>query len=306
MADHLPTLRQLQFFDSLTRNGSFSRAAEECAVSQSTLSAGIKELETILDAALVDRTSRQFVLTAVGEIVARQASELLGQARDLVRLASMQPPLTGDLRLGLIPTIGPFLLPRVVEPISKAFPSLRLFLREALTEDLVASLRAGQIDMAILAMPIESEGLDTLIFAEDPFYFACRPDHPLADKSALDVDALAGEQLLLLEDGHCLRDHALSACRLQSRDVARAFGGTSLLTLAQMVRSGVGTTLLPALAIDEGLADATDLRVLPLQDGQHTPSRDLGIAWRRGAGREEEARALADVLAPYARSSLHD
>jgi LysR family hydrogen peroxide-inducible transcriptional activator len=295
----LPTLRQLQFFDSLARNASFSRAADECSVSQSTLSAGIKELETILDAPLVDRTSRQFQLTPLGEDVSRRAIDLLNRAHDMVRLAAAKPPLSGDLRLGLIPTIGPFLLPLVMPSMGENFPSLRLFLREELTDQLVDGLLAGRLDMAVLAMPVETKGLDTLIFAEDPFVFACAPDHELAGAEAVTTSDLAAQRLLLLEDGHCLRDHALAACQLRDRESAATFGATSLLTLAQMVRSGLGTTLLPQLAVDQGLAAAAGLVTRPVVDRDgNRPSRDLGLAWRFGSGREDEARALAAFMAP--------
>lgn len=294
----LPTLRQLQFFSSLVRNGSFSRAAEECCVSQSTLSAGIKELEGILGAPLVDRSSRNFTLTPLGEDMSKRAEEVLSLAQDMVRAAEGRPPLTGDLRLGLIPTIGPYLLPDLMPRLAEGYPQLRLYLREELTDHLIDGLRAGRIDIAVLAMPVETEGLDTLIFAEDPFLFACSPNHPLADRESVTSAELDGERLLLLEDGHCLRDHALDACALRQRDTADAFGATSLFTLVQMVASELGTTLLPKIAIDHGLAQLAGLKVIPVieKDG-HRPSRDLGLAWRHGSGREEEARALADILA---------
>ncbi|RFB01524.1 hydrogen peroxide-inducible genes activator [Parvularcula marina] len=294
----LPTLRQLQFFTSLVRNESFSRAAEECCVSQSTLSAGIKELEGVLDAPLVDRSSRSFILTPLGEDMAKRAEEIIGLSQDMVRAAAGRPPLTGDLRLGLIPTIGPYLLPELMPKLAKAYPELRLYLREELTDHLIDGLRAGRIDIAVLAMPVETEGLDTLIFGEDPFVFACSKNHPFADKPSITSKELSGEKLLLLEDGHCLRDHALDACALRQRDTADAFGATSLFTLAQMVASDVGTTLMPQLAVDHGLAKMSGVVTIPVIDkGGHRPSRDLGLAWRHGSGREAEARALAELLA---------
>ena len=293
----LPTLRQLQFFTCLVRNKSFSRAANECCVSQSTLSAGIKELEGILEAPLVDRSSRQFALTPLGENMAKRAEEILGLANDMVRAAAGRAPLTGDLRLGLIPTIGPYLLPDMMPKLTGAYPELQLYLREELTEGLIEGLRAGRIDIAVLAMPVETDGLDTLIFAEDPFVFACPGNHPYADRESIRTQDLDGERLLLLEDGHCLRDHALDACALRQRDTAEAFGATSLFTLAQMVASGVGTTLLPQIAVDHGLANMAGLVTVPIIDADgNRPSRDLGLAWRHGSGREEEALALAKVL----------
>jgi len=293
---HLPTLRQLQFFEALCRSGSFSRAAELCFVSQSTLSSGIKELESVLDGALVDRSAKGFALTPAGEEVRRRAEDLLADARDLVRAASTtRPLLDGPYRLGLIPTIGPFLLPDAMPTIEAAFENLKLYLREDLTVNLVDLLRTDQIDMAVLALPIEAEGLDSAIFAQDPFLFVCRDDHPFAKRKKLKTDDLADEPLLLLEDGHCLRDHALSACRLTKSADGGSFAATSLFTLVQMVRSGLGVTLLPKLAINHGLAD--DLVVIPVEDPDGSPpTRDLGLVWRRSSRRTDEAKALLPLL----------
>ena len=293
---HLPTLRQLQFFEALCRTGSFSRAAETCFVSQSTLSSGIKELESTLEATLVDRSAKGFALTPAGEEVRRRSEGLLADARDLVRAASTtRPLLDGPYRLGLIPTIGPFLLPDAMPAIEMAFPKLKLFLREDLTANLVELLRADQLDMAVLALPLDLDGLDSVVFAEDPFLFACRHDHPLAGRASIETEDLASETLLLLEDGHCLRDHALSACRLTARNDGTTFAATSLFTLVQMVKSGLGVTLLPGLAVRQGMADG--LVTVPLVDPDGSPpSRDLGLVWRRGARRAEEARALLPVL----------
>ena len=293
----LPTLRQMQFFAALVRRRSFSLAAEDCFVSQSTLSAGIKEFETTLGAPLVDRTSRAFALTPLGEQVAGRSEEILALSREMARLAEARPLLTGDLRMGLIPTIGPFLLPELMPKLRDAYPDLRLYLREDITDDLVAGLKAGRIDLAVLAMPVDTDGLETLVFGGDPFVFACPPGHAFAGRASITSADLGGETLLLLEDGHCLREHALSACRLQDRRTAAAFGATSLFTLAQMVRSGVGTTLLPKLAVDQGLADGAGLVAVPVVDADGAPSRDLGLAWRRGSGRAAEAKALAGMMA---------
>lgn len=293
---YLPTLRQLQFFDALVRLQSFSRAAEACHVSQSTLSSGIKELETILEASLVDRSAKGFSLTPAGVEVARRTENVLADARDLVRAASASQPLfDGTYQLGLIPTIGPFILPSAMPLIEKAFPELRLYLREDLTANLVNLLRADQIDMAVLALPIEHEGLDTVIFGQDPFDLVCRKDHPLAGRDEVQTEELLDESLMLLEDGHCLRDHALSACRLPGGNNGTAFAATSLFTLVQMVRSGLGVTLLPRLSIDAGLAEG--LAVVPLRDPDGSvPARDLGLAWRRSSRRADEAKTLLPVL----------
>ncbi|MCQ8184070.1 hydrogen peroxide-inducible genes activator [Parvularcula maris] len=291
----LPTLRQLQFFDALCRTGSFSRAAETCFVSQSTLSSGIKELEAILAAPLVDRRAQSFTLTVAGEEVRGRSAELLADARDLVRAASTTKPLLeGDYRFGLIPTIGPFILPAAMPLVGESFPALKLYLREDLTAGLLELLRADQLDMAVLALPVDEERMDSLTFAEDPFLLVTRDDHPLAEREAVKTEELLGRQLLLLEDGHCLRDHALSACSLPKR-LSSSFAATSLFTLVQMVKSGLGITLLPKMAIDQGLAEGLAVRPLEDPDGG-TPKRDIGLAWRGSSRRAEEAEALAPVL----------
>ncbi|MEE4210426.1 MAG: LysR family transcriptional regulator, partial [Parvularcula sp.] len=203
---HLPTLRQLQFFDALCRARSFSRAADAAFVSQSTLSAGIKELETVLDATLVDRQAKGFALTPIGEEVRRRTTLLIAEAQDLVRAASEARPLfEGAYHFGLIPTIGPFLLPSAMPAIEAAFPNIRPFLREDLTANLVELLLQDQIEMAVLALPFEADGLDQIAFAADPFFLLCRPDHPLAGRDVVITDELLGQDLMLLEDGHCLR-----------------------------------------------------------------------------------------------------
>lgn len=293
----LPTLRQMQFFVALARRKSFSRAAEDCLVSQSTLSSAIKELEHILDATLVDRTSRSFCLTPVGETVLRQAEEMLALAEDMVRGVVKTEPLAGAVRLGVIPTIGPFILPQAMPLFEKRYPKLSLYLREDLTAPLVEKLRAGLIDIALIAFPYEAEGLETMVFAEDPFWFACAPDHELAGRKSVRPEELVGEDLMLLEDGHCLRDHALSACQLQMRETANTFGATSLFTLTQMTRSGLGATLLPDMAVKQGLAKSASLSVVPFSGRpEERPKRQIGLAWRRGSGFEEEAEAMALVF----------
>lgn len=290
----LPTLRQLQFYLALVRRRSFSKAAEDCLVSQSTLSSAIKELEAVLDCQLVDRSTRAFSLTPTGEEVARRAGPLLAMAEDLARNAANRKPLEGDFNLGVIPTIAPFLIPHAAEPLREAYPHLKLFLREDLTANLAERLSAGLLDAAILAFPYDLPGTDSFPIGEDPFYFVAAPDHPLAAKTSLSVDDLGEANLLLLEDGHCLRDHAIEACKLRNPENAAAFGATSLFTLAQMVKAGLGATLLPAMAVNAGLAENAGLAARPFS--APAPSRRIGLAFRRGSGRREEAEAIAGVL----------
>lgn len=289
----LPTLRQLQFFVALSRRRSFSKAAEDCLVSQSTLSSAIRELEGLLGRQLVDRSTRAFALTPAGEEALSRAVPILAMAEDLSRSAALRKPLEGAFHLGVIPTIAPFLLPEAAPRLKAAYPKLDLYLREDLTDLLVERLSAGLLDAAVLAFPYEAPGLETMEIGEDPFWLAAAPGHPLAGRPSVSPDDLEEVELLLLEDGHCLRDHAIDACKLR-RPSAAAFGATSLFTLAQMVHSGLGATLLPEMAVKAGFAEAAGLSVAPFS--APAPSRRVGIAWRRGSGRREEAAAIAEVL----------
>jgi len=290
-----PSLRQWQYLVSLAENRHFGRAAEACFVTQSTLSAGIQELETQLGAALVDRTKRKVVLTPLGEDLAGRARELLAQAEDMVLAArAASVPLSGPLRLGVIPTISPFLLPRVLPSLRKRFPDLRLFLREDLTARLVEQLQAGKLDLLLIALPYDGGALDTMTLFDDDFLVACREDHQLARRNSVKLDDLSEAPLLLLEDGHCLRDHALAACRLPPSPRRDGFAATSLHTLVQMVDSGLGVTLLPRLALDAGILRGTDVTTRPLQDGD--AARHIGLAWRRGTQRAKEFSLFGEAL----------
>lgn len=222
-----------------------------------------------------------------------RAASLLAAAEDLARAAAARRPLEGDFHLGVIPTIAPFLVPPATERLKEAYPRLKLFLREDLTANLAERLAAGLLDAAVLALPYDLPGAETVDIGEDPFWFAAPAGHPLTKKKKLKLSDLANVDLLLLEDGHCLRDHAIEACHLRRSD-STAFGATSLFTLTQMAKSGLGATLLPAMAVKSGLAEAAALVAVPFS--APAPSRRIGIAWRKGSGRGEEAEAIARVL----------
>ena len=289
----LPTLRQLQFLMALAEHANFSRAAEACHVTQPTLSAAIKELETILGSVLVERGSREAGLTPSGEAALERARRVMAEAEDLV--ASVQAagePLSGPFRLGVIPTIAPFLLPIILPVLRETFPKLELFLREDLTDRLYEGLRERRLDAALIALPYDAPMISNQAFGADAFLFVCAPDHPLANKEKLTPSDLADDELLLLEDGHCLRDHALSAC---SAGRARTdFAATSLHTLVQMVKSGLGATLLPKMAVEAGLIDHMDLVAKSFDPS--VIGREIGIAWRKGSARQEEAIQLANIM----------
>lgn len=303
----LPTLRQLRYLVALADHRHFGRAAEACLATQSTLSAGLQELEGLLGATLVERTKRRVLMTPLGEEVAARARDLLRGAEDIVELVhSAAEPLSGPLRLGVIPTVGPYLLPRVLGPLREAYPRLRLYLREDLTARLLERLDGGELDAVLLALPYDADELETLVLFDDPFLLACPPGHPLASGEAVPPEALMAGELLLLEEGHCLREHALAACRMaagQSRGERREqLLATSLATLVQMVAGGLGITLLPRLAVDNGVLAGTGLVVRPVA-GEET-GRKIGLAWRRSSSRKGEFRLLAaEIAALYGQGS---
>ncbi len=292
----LPTLKQMRHLVAVAEHGHFGRAAESCFVTQSTLSASIKELESVLGSVLIERTRRSVRMTPLGEEVAARARQVLREVEDIVDLvAAAGEPLSGDLRLGVIPTIGPYLVPRVMPILRHDYPSLRLYLREDQTARLLERLAAGDLDAVLLALPYRTEGMKTLVIADDPFFVACPGGHPFEDLERVTPDDLVGEDLLLLEEGHCLRDHALSACHLEPGDTRKdEFRATSLHTLVQMVDSGLGLTLLPRMALDAGVLEGTRIVVRPLAGPD--ASRRIGLVWRGSSSRAREFALLGDLL----------
>ncbi|EME68395.1 transcriptional regulator [Paramagnetospirillum caucaseum] len=294
MSAHLPTLRQLRYLVALAEHRHFGRAAEACFATQSTLSAGLQELESLLGATLVERTKRKVLMTPLGDEVAARARDLLRGAEDIADLVRAHgKPLSGSLRLGVIPTIAPFLLPRALPGLRQLYPDLKLALREDLTARLLERLVNGDLDAAVLALPYEAAEVEMEALFTDPFVLACPPGHPLAALDPVGGADLAGADLLLLEEGHCLRDHALAACALPAPRRGEGMLGTSLGTLVQMVASGMGVTLLPRLAVEAGILMGTDLVTRPLAGGG---SRLLGLAWRKSSARKDEFRLLGKAL----------
>lgn len=312
---NLPTLRQLRHFVALARHGHFSRAAEACHVTQSTLSASIKELEELLQATLVDRTRRRVAVTPLGQALVERAEDILRRAEDLVEAARVsREPLTGPLSLGVIPTIGPFLLPRCLPTLRRRYPKLQLYLTEDLTGRLLEQLRRGELDVALIALPYDTTDVESADLLDDPFRLAVPKDHPLTRLSRIGPARLAETNLLLLRDGHCLREHALAACRLADRGQIDAFGATSLYTLVQMVENGLGITLLPQLALDAGILRGTEVTTRPLATpksgkGDSETARQIGLAWRRGTQRAKEFTLFGEALVAALRQqnpSEHD
>ena len=291
----LPTLRQLQYLKLLAEHGSFSRAAEAASVSQPALSAGIQELEKVLGAPVVERTRGAVQLTAVGAEAVSRAEDVLARTEDLVEAArNAGRPLSGRLRLGVIPTVAPFLLPATLPGLKAAYPQLRLFIREDLTGRLIAGLKAGQLDCAVIALPYAATGIQHARIGDDEILAAAPVDHPLASGGDIQPGALKGEDLILLEDGHCLRDQALAAVDVEAPRGEDVFAATSLHTLVQMVSSGLGVSFLPAMAVKAGLAD--DKGVVVRSFAAEPPKREIVVAWRSGSSRAAEARLLAETM----------
>lgn len=291
----LPTLRQLQYLKLLAEHGSFSRAAEAASVSQPALSAGIQELEKVLGAPVVERTRGAVQLTAVGVEAVSRAEDVLARTEDLVEAArNAGRPLSGRLRLGVIPTVAPFLLPATLPGLKAAYPQLRLFIREDLTSRLIAGLKAGQLDCAVIALPYAATGIQHARIGDDEILAAAPVDHPLASGGDIQPGALKGEDLILLEDGHCLRDQALAAVDIDAPRGEDVFAATSLHTLVQMVSSGLGVSFLPAMAVKAGLAD--DKGVVVRSFAAEAPKREIVVAWRSESSRAAEARLLAEAM----------
>jgi LysR family hydrogen peroxide-inducible transcriptional activator len=290
----LPSLRQLHYLAALAEHRNFTRAAAACFVSQSTLSAGLRELETQLGVLLVERDRQKVLLTDAGREVAERARGLLAQARDLVDWTSTVKPMTGLVRLGVIPTIAPFLLPHILPELRARYPELQLGLREDVTEALLQRLGDGRLDFALLALPYETGTLQVEPLFEDPLWLVANRDTPLSRRQRLQLTPAITERLLLLEEGHCLRDHALLACGSVAPQAAKEHEATSLLTLIGMVDYGLGVALIPALALASGLADSPRLQIREL--APPAPRRTIALVARSSSARHAEMRALADAI----------
>jgi LysR family hydrogen peroxide-inducible transcriptional activator len=291
----LPTLRQLGYLVELSMHLNFRVAAEAQFVTQSTLSAGIKELEELLGVQLVERDQRHVRLTAVGEEVVARARGLLAAATDLAETArSAAPPLSGTLRLGAIPTIAPFLLPRVLPALRRVHKALKLHLREDVTERLLERLRAGSLDVALIALPFDTGELYVREVFADEFWFVAREDAPAVREKRVAIRKVDTGALVLLEEGHCLRDHAIAACGPRRGAGEPAVEATSLTTLIQMVEGGWGVTLLPGITLAAGILKGTRLVARPFVPP--APSRTLALVARRTSTRRRDADLLADFV----------
>ncbi|ANU08236.1 hydrogen peroxide-inducible genes activator [Paraurantiacibacter namhicola] len=295
MSTYLPTIKQLQYLVALHEHNHFGRAAEASFVSQSTLSAGIRELETLLGVTLVERSRRVVRFTPLGNQVVAKAHRLLREAEELSDLVQASgKPLSGELRMSVIPTIAPFLLPKILPRLRRERPQLKLFLREETSGDAVESLHHGRADCVLLALPFATGEVESAKICDDELMVAFPKDDPRDPPEIVSPGSIDEGRLLLLEDGHCLREHALAACnRPELRDNATMIG-TSLHTLVQMVDNGLGLTMLPRMAVDAGILRDTDIVARPLKS--KNANREIALIWRRNSPRSAEFRLLAEEL----------
>ena len=298
MTVHFPTIKQLQYLVALRQHGHFGRAAESCFVTQSTLSAGIRELESLLGVTLVERTRRVVRFTPLGNRISDKALRVLRESEELADMARAEgQPLTGELRMGVIPTIAPFVLPTLLPRLRTRWPSLKLYLREEPSQAACDALHRGLLDCVLLAMPFGCGEVDFAELFEDRLVLAfAGGDSPA--RGVVDAGTIDPARLLLLEDGHCLKDHALAACNRPDLRASATMMGTSLHTLVQMVDNGLGVTFVPQMAIDAGLLDNTAIVTRPLRSDHDT--RRICLVWRKSSPREDEFRLLAASLAEAA------
>ncbi len=295
MSSYLPTLKQLQYLVALQEHGHFGRAAEACFVTQSTLSAGIKELEALLDIVLVERTRRVVRFTELGNAIVEKAHRILREAEELSEMArSAGKPLSGDIRMSVIPTIAPFLLPRLLPKLRQDRPDLKLYLKEEPSQAACDSLHHGQVDCVLLAQPFPCGDVESATLFSDEILIAFPKNDPRDPPNIVDPAIIDENQLLLLEDGHCLKDHALAACNRPELRASARMMGTSLHTLVQMVDNNLGLTLLPKMAIDSGILDRTDIVARPLKS-EHA-YRQIALIWRKNSPRREEFKLLAQIM----------
>ena len=296
-------LRDLHYLVALADLRHFGKAAEACFVSQPTLSTQIRKLEDELGVTLIERAPRKVMLTRAGQDAVQRARRIVAEVQELKDAARRsRDPESGSLRLGVFPTLGPYLLPHVVPPLRESFPQLELLLVEEKSDVLLQRLRDGKLDAALLALPLHDEQLHAQFLFEEPFLFAAPSGHPLARQRRMAVDALGSETLLLLEDGHCLRDQALDVCRLTGAQEKSGFRATSLETLRQMVAAGVGVTLLPALSVHSPILQSPTIQLIPFQSP--APSRRIALVWRKSSALDGFLQHLGTRIAELAQAQL--
>lgn len=292
---HIPTFKQLRYLCAIADTMHFGQAAKQCHVSQSTLSAAINELEQLLEVNIVERNNKKVLLTTVGEEVVKKSRKILTEVDDLVSFCSTSDDFfNGKLRMGVIPTIAPFLLPSFMRKVRQEYPNLKLFIREDLSNNLINSLQHGDLDLLLLALPYQADNVETEELFYDEFFLACHQDNGLCNERELHTKDLKGKPVLLLEDGHCLRDHALDACRIKPNDIDIPYQATSLNTIVQMVANGVGVTLLPKIALHSNILHGTD--VTTHRFVEQDVGRSIGLMWRKTSPFSDDFKKLGELV----------
>lgn len=288
------SLKQLRYFDAVARSGHFGKAAEHCSVTQPALSMQVQELEKSLGMQLLERGRNGVMLTEGGKEVAQRAARVLADVRDIVDFAHGQGNvLSGPLRFGVIPSVAPYILPRLLPMIREEFPDLDLHIRESQTQSLVDELLEGQLDLLLLALPVEHTDIETIRLFDDRFLLAMATSHRMSNHVRATPDLLEGDRLLLLEEGHCMRDQALAFCNLRRIENINTFGASSLSTLVQMVANGLGMTLLPEIAVPLETRHG-DIHLMRFADPE--PQRVIGLAWRRSSPRKPHFVELGQLI----------
>ncbi len=295
---HPPTLKQLRYLCAVAEQKHFGNAAKLCNISQSTLSAAITELEENLGVSLIERSNKRVLLTPTGEQITDLSHTILSEVDDLMAVCkASQEPFSGSMRLGVIPTIAPFLLPKLLNRLRKQHPKFRLFIKEDLSKNLVDSLHKGELDVLCLALPYPVEGAESCHLFYDEFLLAYQNNKQMDALESVGTKDLRGQELLLLEDGHCLREHALEACKLRTSDISIPYQATSLNTIVQMVANDIGMTLLPKMSIDAKILSGTKIKTKPFIEKR--VRRAIGLTWRKKNPRREEFQQLATFIQDF-------
>jgi len=291
---HLPTTKQLRYLVALDKHHHFGQAAKSCSISQSGFSIAIKELEQLLQVQLVDRTNKSVTITPSGKYVVEKARQCIQELEALVDIPTgYKFPLSGKLTLGVIPTIAPYLLPLVLKGIQKEFPALKLYLKEQTTQVIYDALIAGHIDLILVALPYEFKYVETMSLFKDSFMLAHHPQTQWLNKQKKQLNQLKEDSVLLLEDGHCLRDHTLSACKLLHTNKVNQFATTSLNTLLHMVENDLGVTFIPEIAEQSILRSGAQIEMHPLKENSY---REVGLVWRKNSNHHEEFRMFGEFI----------
>jgi len=290
----LPTVKQLRYLIELEKHGHFGKAAEACFVSQSAFSVAIRELESTLGTQLFDRTNKRVTITAMGQEIVVQARLVIRDLEALMDMAQVSSePLSGKLRLGVIPTISPFLLPKILPLLRTHFPQLQLFLQEDTTQRVYERLMSGELDVVLIAFPYELRNVEKMKLFNDQFLLAYKSDSQFINTQKISVEHMQSESILLLEDGHCLRDHALFACKIRNMNKVSHFAASSLLTLIEMVEADLGVTYLPEMAKDSPMLKNTNIKTQAMPKSSH---REIGLIWRQGSARGKEFQMLGEFI----------